>query len=70
MLANGGYAGADFQARLKVTCGVDLEIALHPRNKKGFVLVPMRRVVERTFAWLGCYRRLSIAHCSSVTSLG
>jgi putative transposase len=36
-----------------------LEISLRPRGTKGFVLVPIRWVVERTFAWLGRYRRLS-----------
>ncbi len=59
ILADGGYDGADFQAWVKTTLGVDLEISLRPRDKKGFVLVPMRWVVERTFAWLGRYRRLS-----------
>jgi putative transposase len=59
ILADGGYEGADFQAWVKATFGVDLEISLRPREKKGFVLVPIRWVVERTFAWLGRYRRLS-----------
>ena len=59
ILADGGYDGADFQAWVKATFGVDLEIALRPRDKKGFVVVPIRWVVERTFAWLGRYRRLS-----------
>lgn len=27
--------------------------------KRGFVLLPRRWVVERTFAWLGRYRRLA-----------
>ena len=30
-----------------------------PAGAKGFVLLPKRWVVERTFAWLGRYRRLS-----------
>jgi putative transposase len=59
ILADGGYEGADFQAWLKQTFNVDLEISLPPRDKKGFVVVPIRWVVERTFAWLGRYRRLS-----------
>ena len=32
---------------------------LRPVGVKGFVVVPRRWVVERTFAWLGRYRRLS-----------
>lgn len=36
-----------------------LEIVSRPRNVPGFVLLPKRWVVERTFAWLGRNRRLS-----------
>ena len=28
-------------------------------TQKGFVVLPKRWIVERTFAWLGRYRRLS-----------
>lgn len=59
ILADGGYEGADFQAWVKETFGVELEISLRPRQQKGFVVVPIRWVVERTLAWLGRYRRLS-----------
>ena len=37
----------------------NLEIVKRPRDAKGFVLLPKRWVVERTFAWLGRSRRLS-----------
>ena len=59
LLADGGYAGAEFQQWVEQTFQVELEISLRPSNTKGFVLVPIRWVVERTFAWLGRYRRLS-----------
>jgi len=36
-----------------------LEVVNRPRDAKGFVLLPKRWVVERTFAWLGRSRRLS-----------
>ena len=36
-----------------------LEIVNRPKDQKGFVVLPRRWVVERTFAWLGRYRRLS-----------
>jgi putative transposase len=36
-----------------------LEIVSRPPAAKGFVLLPKRWVVERTFAWLGRARRLS-----------
>ncbi len=29
------------------------------RRNQGFLLLPKRWIVERTFAWLGRYRRLS-----------
>ena len=37
-----------------------LEIVRRPEGAKGFVLLPKRWVVERTFAWLGRCRRLSV----------
>ncbi len=41
-------------------CGWDLEILCGPKGgKKGFVVRPWLWIVERTFAWLGRYRRLS-----------
>ena len=38
-----------------------LELKLHisKKIKDTFAVLPMRWVVERTFAWLGNYRRLS-----------
>lgn len=34
----------------------ELEIVSRPDNQKGWVMLPRRWVVERTFAWLGRYR--------------
>jgi putative transposase len=59
ILADGGYDGPHFQAWVKDTFAVDVEISLRPPDKKGFALVPRRWVVERTFAHLGRSRRLS-----------
>jgi putative transposase len=39
--------------------GLALLIVSRPRGAKGFVLLPRRWVVERTFGWLGRWRRLS-----------
>jgi putative transposase len=36
-----------------------LEIVRRPKDAEGFVLLPKRWVVERTFSWLGRSRRLS-----------
>jgi putative transposase len=38
---------------------LNLEVRLRPPGAKGFVPLPKRWVVERTFAWLGRSRRLS-----------
>lgn len=38
---------------------VRLEIVKRPEGIQGFLLLPKRWIVERTFAWLGRYRRLS-----------
>ena len=56
--ADGGYAGklVDW---VVLTCGFLLEIVKRSDDVKGFVVLPRRWVVERTFAWLGRYRRLS-----------
>jgi putative transposase len=59
ILADGGYEGADFQDWVQQTFEVESEIALRPTGQKGFVVMPIRWGVERTFAWLGRYRRLS-----------
>jgi putative transposase len=56
--ADGGYAGALLDW-VKQACGWVLQTILRPVGVKGFVLLPRRWVVERTFAWLGRYRRLS-----------
>lgn len=59
ILADGGYDGQDFADWVEDEYAVVLEIALRPTGSKGFVLIPVRWVVERSFAWLGRYRRLS-----------
>lgn len=41
------------------TCRVKLQTVLRPVDVNGFVVLPMRWVVERTFAWLSRHRRLS-----------
>jgi putative transposase len=44
---------------LRPWCKVRLEIVKRPEGIKGFLLLPKRWIVERTFAWLSRYRRLS-----------
>ena len=56
--ADGGYAGQLVQW-VEETCHWMLEIVKRSDDVKGFVVLPRRWVVERTFGWLGRYRRLS-----------
>lgn len=39
--------------------GIKLEVVKLPQAKKGFVLLPRRWVVERSFAWMARFRRLA-----------
>jgi putative transposase len=39
--------------------GFEVQVALRPPDAKGFVPLKGRWLVERTFAWLGRYRRLA-----------
>jgi len=56
--ADGGYAGA-LVGWVKEVCGWVLQTVLRPAGAEGFVVLPRRWVVERTFAWLARYRRMS-----------
>ena len=38
---------------------IRLEVIKHTEAKRGFVLLPRRWVVERSFGWLGRFRRLA-----------
>ena len=39
--------------------GIELEVVKLPQAKRGFVLLPRRWVVERSFAWTARFRRLA-----------
>ena len=56
--ADGGYAGK-LLAWVKEQGDWEVEIVKRCDDLKGFVLLPRRWVVERTFAWIGRCRRLS-----------
>jgi transposase len=53
-----GYTGEE-AAEAARSHGVALEVVKHPEAKRGFVLLPRRWVVERSFAWAARFRRLS-----------
>jgi transposase len=52
-----GYTGEE-PAEAAEAKGIWLEVIKHPGAKKGFVLLPRRWVVERSFAWTARFRRL------------
>ena len=53
-----GYTG-DQPAADAAAHGIRLEVVKLPEAKKGFVLLPRRWVVERSFGWLARFRRLA-----------
>ena len=53
-----GYTGEDAAEQAKEQ-GIQLQVVKHTTAKRGFVLLPRRWVVERTFAWMARFRRLS-----------
>jgi transposase len=52
-----GYAGERSTEEAEAH-GIRLEVVKHLEAKRGFVLLPRRRVVERDFAWTSRFRRL------------
>ena len=60
LYADDGYQGPVFRrAVTKIMTQVNVEIVRRSDRAKGFVVLPKRWVVERTFAWLGRCRRLA-----------
>ena len=53
-----GYTG-EAAAQAAQTEGIRLEVVKLPEARKGFVLLPRRWVVERSFAWGARFRRLA-----------
>jgi transposase len=60
LYADGGYSGEAFQkAAKRGIAKLDVEIVRRSDTALGFVVLPKRWVVERTFAWLNRCRRLA-----------
>lgn len=55
---DGGYAG-QLIGWVAATGGWALEIVKRTDTLAKFIVIPKRRIVERTFGWFGRYRRLS-----------
>jgi transposase len=56
--ADQGYTGEE-PAEAATQNGIHLEVIKLVRAKRGFVLLPRRWVVERSFAWAARFRRLA-----------
>jgi transposase len=60
LYADGGYQGPLFRRAVKkILTQVNVEIVKRSDHAQGFVVLPKRWVVERTFGWLGRCRRLA-----------
>ena len=57
--ADGGYDGQPMIDWVLAFTGWLWHVVTRPKGNAGFSVLPRRWVVERTFAWLGRYRRLS-----------
>ena len=55
--ADQGYTGEEAEYAAAVH-DIDLQVVKKPEGQTGFVLLPKRWVVERSFAWLSRFRRL------------
>lgn len=53
-----GYTGENAKQAANAH-GIQLEVVKHTEAKRGFVLLPRRWVVERSFAWAARFRRLA-----------
>jgi len=57
VFADGAYARDGLPEWLRTTFGWILQTVLRPVQAKGFVVLPKRWIVERTFAWIFRHRR-------------
>ena len=64
-----GYTG-EKSSEDAARAGVRLEVIKHHEAKRGFVLLPRRWVVERTFAWAARFRRLARDYERLAATLG
>ncbi|HEY9879167.1 MAG TPA: IS5 family transposase [Leptolyngbyaceae cyanobacterium] len=58
--ADGGFSGQDFLRWVMDSFRLILQVVLRPDAAKGFVLLPRRWAVERTYGWLHWCRRLNV----------
>lgn len=59
VFADAAYGRSGLPEWVKQSCKMLLQTVLRPVGIKGFVVLPKRWIVERTFGWLGRWRRHS-----------
>lgn len=59
-----------FARQVQALGGQHRVAARPPSATRGFAPVARRRVIERTFAWLECFRRLAVAYERTPASHG
>ena len=64
-----GYTG-EAAEQAAAEHGIQLEVVKHTEAKRGFVLLPRRWVVERSFAWAARFRRLARDYERLAATLG
>lgn len=61
VIADGGYRGDELKEKVQRMLGCKLEVVLRPdENPKKFNVIPLRWIVERSFAWLYNFRRIAL----------
>ena len=61
ILADGGYRGDALKEMARKKLGCQLEVVLRPdESPKKFNVIPLRWIVERSFAWLYNFRRVAL----------
>jgi putative transposase len=68
MYADGKYHNFALYEWVEDNAKYDLSIVRRPKDTEGWVTLPIRWTVERTFAWLGKCRRLTVDREKSVLS--
>ena len=61
---DGRYSGP-LVSTAATALGLRVQVVAKPSEQKGCAVLPHRWVVERTFAWLGTYRRLAGRDCET-----
>ena len=59
IIADGAYQGTDTACAVRQAAGAPLAIVKRSDTARGFVVLPKRWIVERTFGWLNRCRRLA-----------